>query len=132
MIPLVGFLPADDPRVAGTVAMIERELTRDGFVDRYRPHPEVDGLPPGEGAFLPCSFWLADNYALLGRRDEAKALFERLLGLCNDVGLISEEYDPVTKRLVGNFPQAFTHVALVNTACNLTRAAGPAAARRDV
>ena len=86
----------------------------------------VDGLPPGEGAFLPCSFWLADNLALLGRRDEARALFERLLTLRNDVGLLSEEYDPVRKRLVGNFPQAFTHVALVNTARNLSGAGGPA------
>jgi GH15 family glucan-1,4-alpha-glucosidase len=112
----------------GTVEAIERELVVDGFVRRYEPEtaPTVDGLPPGEGTFLPCSFWLADNLALLGRRDEARALFERLLTLRNDVGLLSEEYDPVRKRLVGNFPQAFTHVALVNTARNLSGAGGPA------
>jgi GH15 family glucan-1,4-alpha-glucosidase len=128
MIPLVGFLPASDPRMRGTVEAIERELVVDGFVRRYEAEtaPAVDGLPPGEGTFLPCSFWLADNLALLGRRDEARALFERLLTLRNDVGLLSEEYDPVRKRLVGNFPQAFTHVALVNTARNLSGAGGPA------
>jgi GH15 family glucan-1,4-alpha-glucosidase len=121
MMPLVGFLPASDPRVAGTVACIERELLHEGFVLRYKAHEEVDGLPPGEGAFLPCTFWLADNYVLLGRQQEAENVFRRLLGLCNDVGLISEEYDPQTQRLVGNFPQAFTHVGLVNTAMNLSR-----------
>lgn len=121
MIPMVGFLPASDPRVAGTVAAIEQNLLKDGFVQRYATHEGgVDGLPPGEGVFLPCTFWLADNYFLLGRVDEAKALFERLLTLCNDVGLISEEYDVKAQRLVGNFPQAFTHIALVNTALNLT------------
>jgi GH15 family glucan-1,4-alpha-glucosidase len=119
MIPLVGFLPPEDPRVAGTVAAVERELLRDGFVQRYKTHESVDGLPPGEGAFLPCTFWLADNYVLLGRQKEAEEVFQRLLGLCNDVGLISEEYDPKTRRLVGNFPQAFTHVGLINTAMNL-------------
>ncbi len=124
MIPLVGFLPADDPRMVGTVACIERELMHDGFVKRYNPREEVDGLPPGEGVFLPCTFWLADNYVLCGRRQEAEILFRRLLGLCNDVGLISEEYDPQTRRLVGNFPQAFTHVGLVNTARNLTQLNG--------
>jgi GH15 family glucan-1,4-alpha-glucosidase len=124
MIPLVGFLPARDPRVVGTVAAIERELLRDGLVERYRAdteNVEVDGLPPGEGVFLPCSFWLADNYALQGRVAEARALFERLLGLANDVGLLAEEYSPEHGRLVGNFPQAFTHVALVDTAYLLTR-----------
>jgi len=121
MMPLVGFLPADDPRMIGTVAAIERELLHDGFVRRYNTHEEVDGLPPGEGVFLPCTFWLADNYVLQGRQKEAEELFQRLLGLCNDVGLISEEYDPQAKRLVGNFPQAFTHVGLINTAMNLTR-----------
>ena len=131
MIPLVGFLPAGDPRVAGTVAAIERELVRDGFVDRYPTRPEVDGLPPGEGAFLPCSFWLADNYALQGRGEEARGQFERLLGLCNDVGLLSEEYDPGERRLVGNFPQAFSHIGLVNTARNLSRGVGPAADRQQ-
>ena len=94
MIPLVGFLPAHDPRVRGTVEAIERNLMHDGFVLRYPTDEADDGLPPGEGAFLPCTFWLADNYALIGRRDDAQRLFERLLGLCNDVGLLSEEYDP--------------------------------------
>jgi GH15 family glucan-1,4-alpha-glucosidase len=121
MIPLVGFLPASDPRVKSTVEAIERELMVDGFVRRYQNEDGVDGLPGREGAFLACSFWLADNLALIGRVDDAKAMFERLLGLCNDLGLLSEEYDPVAKRLVGNYPQAFSHVGLVNTARNLTR-----------
>jgi GH15 family glucan-1,4-alpha-glucosidase len=125
MIPLVGFLPASDPRVRGTVEAIERDLMNEGFVRRYKPNPSVDGLPPGEGAFLACTFWLADNLVLLGRRDDARLLFERLLGLCNDVGLLSEEYDPRARRLVGNFPQAFSHVGLVNTARNLSPHAGP-------
>ncbi len=125
MIPLVGFLPATDPRVLGTVAAIERELTVDGLVNRYLTSEEVDGLPPGEGTFLPCSFWLADNLWMQGRGADARALFERLIALCNDVGLLSEEYDTRSKRLLGNFPQAFTHVALVNTARNLSRAGGP-------
>ena len=122
MIPLVGFLPPDDERVIATVDAIQRELLVDGFVQRYRTHGTVDGLPGGEGAFLACSFWLVDNLALIGRVQEAKALFDDLLGLCNDVGLLSEEYDPVSKRLVGNFPQAFSHVGLVNSAGNVTRA----------
>ena len=122
MLPLVGFLPATDPRVAGTVAAIERELVQDGFVHRYRTHEAADGLPPGEGVFLLCTFWLADAYALMGREAEARALFERLLALRNDVGLLSEQYDPAARRLLGNFPQAFSHVGLVNTACNLARA----------
>jgi len=126
MMPLVGFLPASDPRVRSTIAAIERDLMRDGFLARYRTESDVDALPPGEGAFLPCSFWFADALALLGRRDEALAMFERLLGLCNDVGLLSEEYDPSARRLVGNFPQAFSHVGLINTARNLTEPAGPA------
>jgi GH15 family glucan-1,4-alpha-glucosidase len=130
MIPLVGFLPPQDERVRGTVAAIEHDLWRNGFVIRYPTKTHVDGLPPGEGAFLPCTFWLADNLVLLGRRDDARAIFERLLGLANDVGLLSEEYDPEAKRLVGNFPQAFSHVALVNSAHNLTRADGPAARRQ--
>ncbi len=129
MIPLVGFLPADDPRVRGTVEAIERELLHDGFVRRYPTRPEVDGLPPGEGAFLPCTFWLADNYALLGRRRDAEACFERLLDLRNDVGLLSEQYDPAAKRFTGNFPQAFSHVSLINTACNLRPEPGPADVR---
>jgi len=131
MIPLVGFLSPDDPRVRGTIAAIQSDLVRDGFVARYNPKEEVDGLPPGEGVFLPCTFWLADNLALQGRLSDAQQLFERLLNLCNDVGLLSEEYDSEKHRLVGNFPQAFTHVSLINTACNLSRATGPAKDRRE-
>jgi GH15 family glucan-1,4-alpha-glucosidase len=120
LIPLVGFLPADDPRVRGTIEAVERELLVDGLVLRYRTRSAgVDGLPPGEGVFLPCSFWLADCYELLERHDDAHRLFERLVGLANDVGLLAEEYDPATGRLLGNFPQAFTHLALVNTAFNV-------------
>jgi GH15 family glucan-1,4-alpha-glucosidase len=127
LMPMVGFLPADDARVRATVSAIERELALDGFVARYAEVEEnVDGLPVGEGAFLPCSFWLADNLALQGRHAEARALFERLLGTCNDVGLLSEEYDVIGKRQLGNFPQAFTHVMLVNSARNLSGAGGPA------
>ncbi len=125
LIPLVGFLPADDPRVRATVAAIERELTVDGLVLRYRTEGCVDGLPAGEGVFLPCSFWLADNLALQGRHADATALFERLLALRNDVGLLSEEYDPAARRFLGNLPQALTHVALINTARNLLRPGGP-------
>jgi GH15 family glucan-1,4-alpha-glucosidase len=121
MMPLVGFLPVSDPRVQGTIAGIEKELLRDGFVRRYTHAQEVDGLPPGEGAFFLCTYWLADVYAMAGRTDEARAIFERLLAMRNDVGLLSEEYDVRTGRLVGNFPQAFSHVGLVNTALNLTR-----------
>ncbi|GAN76162.1 glycoside hydrolase family 15 protein [Acidisphaera rubrifaciens] len=119
LLPIVGFLPHDDPRVRGTVAAIERELVEDGFVLRYRTEEGKDGLPPGEGVFLACSFWLADNMVLQGRIDEARALFERLLSLRNDVGLLSEEYDPKARRLVGNFPQAFSHLALLHTAFHL-------------
>jgi GH15 family glucan-1,4-alpha-glucosidase len=129
MIPIVGFLPPDDPRVVGTVAAIERELTHDGFVDRYQTPDadvsEVDGLPGSEGAFLPCSFWLVDNLYLQGREDEARTLFERLLALRNDLGLLSEEYDPVEGCMLGNFPQAFTHLALVNSAFALSGHAHP-------
>ena len=125
MIPLVGFLPATDPRVRATIAGIERELLHGGLVYRYATHPTIDGLPPGEGAFLMCTFWLADNLALIGRSADARAMFERLLALRNDVGLLSEQYDPVARRLLGNFPQAFSHVALVNTACLLGRAEVP-------
>jgi GH15 family glucan-1,4-alpha-glucosidase len=124
LIPLVGFLPAKDPRMVGTVDAIQRELMRDGFVERYRAdeeNVEVDGLPPGEGVFLPCSFWLVAVLAQQGRREEAVELFERLLSLRNDLGLLSEEYDPDAKRLVGNFPQAFTHLTLVETAFTLQR-----------
>jgi len=131
MLAMVGFLRPDDPRLRGTVELVERTLLHNGFVDRYQTHENVDGLPPGEGSFLPCSFWLADNYWMLCRKDEARQLFERLLGLANEVGLLSEEYDSHSKRLVGNFPQAFTHVALINTALNLSRKeAGPASKRR--
>lgn len=130
MLPLVGFLPATDSRMRGTVDFIQRRLVRDGFVDRYAPAPHVDGLPAGEGSFLLCTFWLADNLALQGRYDEARALFERLLTLCNDVGLLSEQYDPRTGRMLGNFPQAFSHVGLINTARNLTRHGGPAEDRQ--
>jgi GH15 family glucan-1,4-alpha-glucosidase len=131
LMPQVGFLPATDDRVAGTVRAIERELVRDGFVLRY-PTKGQDGLPPGEGAFLACSFWLADAYALMQRTDDAKRLFERLLAVRNDLGFLAEEYDPVSGRQLGNFPQAFSHVGLVNTAYNLTSVQTmPAHVRRD-
>jgi GH15 family glucan-1,4-alpha-glucosidase len=130
MMPLVGFLPATDPRVRGTVLAIERHLVQDGLVARYSTSSSTDGLPPGEGAFLACSFWLADNLALLGRRPEAVQLFERLLALRNDVGLLAEEYDVRAGRQVGNFPQAFSHVGLVNTARNLLEQDSPAEHRR--
>ncbi|MGB2592608.1 MAG: glycoside hydrolase family 15 protein [Candidatus Acidiferrum sp.] len=137
MMPLFGFLPAEDPRVIGTVKAIETHLIDNGFVSRYTQDPAVDGLPRGEGKFLACSFWLADNYVLQGRHDDALRLFERLLAIRNDVGLLSEEYDPISKTLLGNFPQAFSHVGLVNTAFTLGRSkqepslakAAPAAAR---
>ena len=130
MIPLVGFLPATDPRIVGTVAAIERELMRDGFVQRYVTKEHIDGLPPGEGVFLACTFWLADNYALQGRRDDALKIFESLLSLRNDLGLLAEQYDPVAKRQLGNFPQAFSHVMLINSARNLAGARGPAEERK--
>jgi GH15 family glucan-1,4-alpha-glucosidase len=118
LIPMVGFLPADDARVLATIAAIEAELLEDGLVLRYAVDTAsaVDGLPPGEGVFLPCSFWLADCMAVTGRHAEAEALFERLLALRNDVGLLSEEFDPRTGHMQGNFPQALSHMALVNTA----------------
>jgi GH15 family glucan-1,4-alpha-glucosidase len=120
LMPVAGFLPATDERVRGTIESIERELMQDGFVLRYRPQEEkVDGLPGGEGVFLPCSFWFADCLHLLGRKKEARELFERLLNLRNDLGLLSEEYDPREKRQLGNFPQAFSHVALVSAAAIL-------------
>jgi len=116
-MPLAGFLPVSDQRVKSTVEAIERELMQDGFVLRYRPQEcGVDGLPGDEGVFLPCSFWLADCWHLLGRKKEARELFERLLDVRNDLGLLSEEYDPRAKRQLGNFPQAFSHVALVSCA----------------
>jgi GH15 family glucan-1,4-alpha-glucosidase len=130
LIPAVGFLPADDERVIGTVEAVQRELLRDGFVLRYDTTEAADGLPPGEGAFLPCSFWLADALTLIGRHDEAREQFDRLTALANDVGLLAEEYDPQLGRQVGNFPQAFTHVGLVSTAMNLHRAADSPARER--
>lgn len=125
-IPLVGFLPPNDPRVIGTVRAVESRLMRDGLVLRYETEGVDDGLPPGEGAFLACSFWLADVLVLLGRHADARRLFERLQGLCNDLGLLSEEYDPAAGRMLGNYPQAFSHVGLINTAVNLARHFGPA------
>jgi GH15 family glucan-1,4-alpha-glucosidase len=131
MIPLVGFLPVSDPRVEGTVRAIERKLLVDGLVIRYDSPSEVDGLPAGEGTFLACSFWLADNFALMGRVGDARKLFERLLTIRNDVGLLAEEYDPIHDRLLGNFPQAFSHVGLINTAGNLANQGGAAEHRRQ-
>ena len=131
MMPLVGFLPITDERVRGTVAAIERDLTDDGLVLRYRNLTDVDGLPPGEATFLLCSFWLADNLQLLGRHDDARRLFERLLSIRNDVGLLAEGYDVTRQRLAGNFPQAFSHVGLINTAMNLSSWRAPAIARAE-
>ena len=123
LMPFTGFLPHDDPRVVGTIAAIERELTVDGLVLRYSTEETHDGLPPGEGVFLACSFWLVDNLRVQGRIDDATRLFERLLSIANDVGLLAEEYDPVSKRQLGNFPQAFSHVSLINAALGLARVA---------
>ncbi len=120
LLPLVGFLPPDDARIRGTVEAIQRELVVDGLVQRYLTETNIDHLPPGEGMFLPCTFWLADALALMGRRDEAEALFERLLRRCNDLGLLAEEIEPGSGHMLGNFPQALTHVALVNTAVLLS------------
>jgi GH15 family glucan-1,4-alpha-glucosidase len=120
MIPQTGFLPHDDPRMLSTIAAIERELVHDGFVRRYDTHRADDGVGGSEGVFLMCSFWLADCYAMTGRMDDARGVFERLLATRNDVGLLAEEYDPVAGRLLGNFPQAFSHVGLINTAYNLS------------
>jgi GH15 family glucan-1,4-alpha-glucosidase len=134
MVPLVGFLPPDDLRVRSTVAAIERDLRHEGLVRRYVADNEnqaVDGLPPGEGVFLACTCWLADNYTLQGRLDEAADLFDRVLACRNDLGLLSEQYDPSSRRMLGNFPQAFSHVGVINTARNLARAHGPAEERRD-
>ncbi|HEY6085626.1 MAG TPA: glycoside hydrolase family 15 protein, partial [Nitrospira sp.] len=131
MIPLVGFLPVSDERVLNTVKRIESELTVNGFVRRYRTDPAVEELPAGEGAFLPCTFWLADTWCLMGRHHEARRLFERLLDLRNDVGLLAEEYDPKAERFLGNYPQAFSHVGLINTALNLSGTAGPAHDRQQ-
>ncbi|HMF06606.1 MAG TPA: glycoside hydrolase family 15 protein, partial [Methylocella sp.] len=129
MIGLTGFLPPSDKRLLGTVEAIERHLIVDGLVRRYDTQGAKDGLAGGEGVFLACSFWLVDSFVLLGRLDDARTLFERLLTLRNDLGLLSEEYDPQAQRLVGNYPQAFSHIALINSACNLARAAKPAEQR---
>jgi GH15 family glucan-1,4-alpha-glucosidase len=132
LIPLVGFLPPEDPRVRGTLRAIEDKLLIGGeFVLRYETRDAADGLPPGEGAFLACSFWLADNYILQGRYADARKLFTRLLSLCNDVGLLAEEFDPLTGRMLGNFPQAYSHVGLINCALNLSRQKGPAEERSE-
>ena len=129
LVPQLGFLPPEDPRVRGTIEAVERELVQDGLVCRYSSRPGADGLPPGEGVFLACSFWLANSLALIGRRDDAIALFERLLALRNDLGLLAEEYDPVAKRQLGNFPQAFSHIAIINTAAHLAELETASAAR---
>src|SRR5262249_60298940 len=121
LLPQVGFLPPQDPRVRATLHAVQRKLSLDGFLLRYRTEDAIDGLPAGEGAFLPCSFWLVDALALDGRHDAATELFERLLTVRNDVGLLAEEYDPHGKRLLGNFPQAFSHLALINSAFTLAR-----------
>jgi pentatricopeptide repeat protein len=131
LIAQVGFLQPHDPRFRGTVEAIERDLLEDGFVLRYRADRASDGLPGPEATFLACSFWLADAYCQLGRYDDAMALFERLLSVRNDLGLLAEQYDPRARRQLGNFPQAFSHVGLVNTAHNLLEAQGPAAQRAD-
>jgi GH15 family glucan-1,4-alpha-glucosidase len=132
LIPLVGFLPATDPRVQGTVRAIERQLLiNDEFVLRYETDNPGDGLPAGEGAFLPCSFWLVDNYILQGQYAKARKLFDRLLARCNDVGLLAEELDPLSGRMLGNFPQAYSHVGLINSALSLSREMGPAAERAE-
>jgi GH15 family glucan-1,4-alpha-glucosidase len=132
LIPLVGFLPPDDPRVQGTLRAIETKLfVANEFVLRYEPDNPGDGLPSGEGAFLACSFWLVDNYVLQGRLDEAGRLFDRLLSRCNDVGLLAEEVDPLSGRMLGNFPQAYSHVGLINCALNLSRPKGPTEERAE-
>jgi GH15 family glucan-1,4-alpha-glucosidase len=131
MMSEVGFLPATDPRMVGTVAAVERHLVRDGFVDRYCTQSGVDGLPVGEGTFLICTFWLADNYTLQGRAEDARRTFERLLAVRNDLGLLAEEYDPVARRQLGNFPQAFSHLGLINTARNLTQRHKPVEVRQQ-
>jgi GH15 family glucan-1,4-alpha-glucosidase len=128
-IPLTGFLPPDDPRVVRTVEMLESRLMRDGLLLRYETRHGIDGLPPGEGTFLVCSFWLADVYGLMGRQADARKLFERLLSLCNDVGLLAEQYEPRAGRMLGNFPQAFSHIGIINAALNIHRSQQPAQQR---
>jgi GH15 family glucan-1,4-alpha-glucosidase len=133
LIPLVGFLPVTDPRVQGTLRTIEESLLIDHeFVLRYETENASDGLAPGEGAFVACSFWLVDNYVLQGRYAEAHRLFDRLLSRCNDVGLLAEEFDPLTGRMLGNFPQAYSHVGLINSALGLSRQSGPAEERAEL
>src|SRR5690606_13325808 len=124
-IALTGFLPAEDPRFLRTLEQIEKRLLHNGLLLRYDTDSCRDGLTPGEGTFLVCSFWLADVYVLLGRQDEARDLYERLTGLCNDVGLLAEQYDPLSGRMLGNFPQAFSHIGIINTALNLHKAQCP-------
>ena len=131
LIPQLGFLPPEDPRVRGTIEAIERELVCDGFVNRYPTRPGIDGLPSGEGVFLACSFWLANSLSLIGRRNDAVKLFERLLAVRNDLGLLSEEYDPRSGRLLGNFPQAFSHIEIINTAAHLSEIESASAVRGD-
>jgi GH15 family glucan-1,4-alpha-glucosidase len=132
LIPLVGFLPANDPRIQGTIRAIEERLLIDGeFVLRYEPDNPADGLPEGEGAFLACSFWLVDNYILQGRYAEARRLFEKLLSRCNDVGLLAEEFEPLTGHMLGNFPQAYSHVGVINCALSLSRQTGPIEERAE-
>jgi GH15 family glucan-1,4-alpha-glucosidase len=132
LIPLVGFLPPDDPRVRGTLRAIEEKLLIDAeFVLRYETDNPGDGLPSGEGAFLACSFWLVENYILQGRYAEARKLFDRLVSHCNDVGLLAEEFDPRSGRMLGNFPQAYSHVGLINCALSLSRQTGPAEERAE-
>jgi len=132
LIPIVGFLPAHDPRMRGTLRAIEERLLIGGeFVLRYESEEARDGLPPGEGAFLACSFWLIDNYILQGRHAEARKLFDRLIARCNDVGLLAEEIDPLTGRMLGNFPQAYSHVGLINAALSLSRETGPLEERAE-
>ncbi|HTT49121.1 MAG TPA: glycoside hydrolase family 15 protein [Pseudolabrys sp.] len=131
LLPAIGFLPPQDPRIIGTIEAIERGLMADGLVRRYDTKTSDDGLPPGEGMFLACSFWLVDAYVMIGRRADAVRLFERLLSLRNDLGLLSEQYEPRTRRLVGNFPQAFSHLALVNSASNLSHSEKPAEQRSE-
>jgi GH15 family glucan-1,4-alpha-glucosidase len=133
LIPIVGFLPANDPRVQGTLRAIEDKLVVNGeFVRRYETDNSGDGLPGGEGAFLACSFWLVDNYILHGRYADARRLFERLLSRCNDVGLLAEEIDPSSGRMLGNFPQAYSQVGVINCALNLSRQTGPAEERAEL
>ncbi len=129
LLPLVGFLPPEDPRIRATVEAIGRDLMVDGLIRRYRTSETQDGLTGGEGVFLACSFWYVDNLVLQNRYLEAQAMFDRLLALANDVGLLAEEYDPIGRRQLGNFPQAFSHLALINTALNLDTHAGPATQR---